>query len=247
MKIILNEKEYELRDSMYDITIRDATMITELDIENDKLDFLLDNDELDYDDVIIDYIIGVISILSNAPKDVLKKVEREKLCVLFLEVKKIILYIYRYNFENHNPTGMDDILFNGKIYKIPPSLKIGDDLVLFFKEPAKNVLEVSNIMKIMENMEHKGISLLNYICAIYLRENIDEVYDDEKINDRAELFKDLPLYIGYDVFFCTYYYICFWAINSKVYLEKEKKKKTSYIKRILLSITGFFKLSKVGW
>ena len=247
MKIKLNNKTYEMKDDWYSITINDATKITELDFSGEKLDNLLDSFDLDYDDETMAYIIDVISILSNAPKEVLQKVENKNLIILFMEIKRIINYIYRYNFEQHKSLGIDEFMFNNKLYKIPSYLKVGDDIILFHKEASKNVLEVSNLMKIMEEMEHKGIQLLNYICAIYLREDVNETYDDEKINERAELFRELPLVIGYEVFFCIYYYMSYWAIISKIYLERKNRKIKYYLVKIKNIIIGFFKRLKVVW
>lgn len=239
IRFSINNKEYSLKDSIYDVTIKDGIDIVKIDvISESKLKSFLDSDDIIEDADIINYSIEVLSILSNVSKDILKTLDAEYIHFLIMYVKTILLFLYRYNFEKHESLGMTDLVFKGVKYYIPPSLKINDDHILFFKEASKNVLEVSNLMRIMEDMEDKGIELMPYIAAIYLREDVAGINDEEVIKKRADIFIDLPLYIAYDLFFYTYYYICSSVIASRIFLERKDRKKMCFLKRLKSLIIG---------
>lgn len=245
MKFSINEKEYTLKSSWYDLTIQDAINVVSHELDEERHNFLLENDELEYDDHTTEYQKNVIVELSNCPKEILDKLDKTYISVLFINVKTIVLYLYKYNFEKHEMVGVEEINFKGTIYRIPESLRVNGEDILMFKEPSKNVLEVSNLMKLIEEMSEKGVKLLPYVVAIYLRElDTQDLYDDEIVNKRAEVFHQLPLWIAYEVFFFTYVSMCNSAIALKIFLEREKRKKFKKIRNL---VTGFIKWLKVVW
>lgn len=244
MKFNINNKDYSLKATYDEVLIQDAIDIINVDITYEDFKEMIITDDIEYPQVMMDYMIKVLVILSDCDEEVFLNTDPVHIIVLFNEIKYIVTSLHYMNFEEYKPRGIKEFRFKDKIYKFPDSIIINNEEILFHKEPSKNVIEVSNLMQVISEMEKKGIELLPLLCAVYLREvDSDDDYDEIEISKRALLFKELPISIAYDVFFYTYYSLLNSMINTRIYLEQ---KKPTLKERVVNLIRGFYKwLNKV--
>lgn len=243
MTFKINHKTYKLNIAWNTVTLKQAVQVTKCKLEEKKLEHLLNSKELVYDDETMIYIVEVLSAFSNCPAPVLVQTDNSSLVVMFDIVRYMVNQLYYLNLEEHQPLGIREITFKGKRYRMPNSLTIEDNEVLCYKEPCKNVVEASNLIKIISEMKSEGIGKMKYVCAIYLKEVDSEVYDVEKITKRADLFEELPMTVVWDVFFFTY-------ISLNKYLTDilvPSFAKMGRLVKIKSIILGFLLLLKKAW
>jgi hypothetical protein len=244
MNFNINNRTYTLNTLWETISLRQAMKIVELEISEEDLNYLLTTDDISIPERLLDYVIQVLTILSNVPLKVWDKVNPLYLIVLFQLIKKIIYGLHYLNLETYTPQGIKEIRFKGKTYKMPESLLINDEEIVCYKEPSKNIIEASNLVQMMGELETKGISLMHLVCAIYLKEDPNELYDEEQIAHRSELFKDLPMSIVFEVFFFTYFYLINYLIGLRISLENPKTIK-KFLKKN--STPGYSQLLNKEW
>lgn len=216
MKFGIEGQIYNLNTLWEQITLAQAVAISKVDIDTDLLEKLLKSNEIEYEDGIMKYCRKVISILSDAPELMLDKLDDIFIIVLIDYVKYIIHGLYYMNLETYKPIGLKSIKFKGIVYNLPESLLVNNEEILCYKEPSKHIIEVSNIMGMLDELEHQGIELMNLVCAIYLKEE-GEVHDDHITAMKSEIFKELPMSVVWEVFFFTYYSLINYVISLKIY------------------------------
>lgn len=216
MNLKINNKVYKLNVSWHTVTLRMAINISNIEISEDKMIILLNDDGTNtFDDEIIDYIKDVIVILSDIPKDVLINVSTTQIITIWDLISQIIKSLYLVKFDSYSYLGAKSITFNDKVYHMPESLPISNvEEILAHKEPSINIVEISNLALRLSEMKNKGIETMKYICAILLKENINEVYDEEVIVKKAKLFEDLPMNIVFECFFFINYFTINYLLNS---------------------------------
>ena len=243
MKFEVENNKYTINCIWESITLRDAIAITDIDIEEEKLKYLISSQEIEYEDELMKYIKDVLGILTDCPRVMLDKIDNIFLVVLFDMVKYIVNGLYFLNLETYKPIGIKEIKFKGRVYKMPESLIINDEEILAYKTSSKNIIDASNIVGMLDQMQNKGIKLMNLVAAIYLKEENKDETDEEIIALKSKLFMDLPMSVIWEVFFFTYYSLINYIIGSRLYLELENQKK---IKKQLNSIRGYIRLQNKG-
>lgn len=235
MEFKLNRKTYKLKTFFEEITLSDAEKISKIDVTDDDLQKIIE-DSVPKDR----YVIEVLSILSDAPKEELENLDQYSIATLFDCVRHFIKALFFMNFEKYEAIGVQSIRFKGKVYTMPESMMVEDELILCHKEPSINVIEVNNLLTLLTEMKMRGVEALRYAAAIYLRpKGDDRSYDEEVINERAEHFKELPFSIGLEVFFSLYFYFSSYLISTNACLEPQRGK-------MLHSMYGFIQLLKRG-
>ena len=240
MKYTVNNKTYSLKIFWEHITLQDAVEISKIKIAADDFFKLMDKEIDEIDDNDREYIIEVLRILSTTPKTILKKIKPEYLFLLWAEVKDKVNGLFNFNFESYKSLGFEGFNFKGKYYKLPKYIVIDDKPVLCYNEPSKNIIEALNIAQVMSTLKNEGISYMRYLCAIYLKEEDEEFYDEEKITKRAELFKTLPMSIVLECFFFIYIFGNLLITNSLLFSLKRRRKEK--LMKVLYLILGSISL-----
>ncbi len=245
MNFTIEKRKYDLAATWEEVTLKQAIKISKLDFNEEMFKRLIgvdDPGELGEEDLA--YMIQVITILSDVKPATLKKIDTHMLFVIFTHVRYIINGLFYMNIETYKPIGVKEISFKGKKYYTPETLLVAGENIVAWKEKSKFVTEANNIMATIAESKKEGIELLPFLCAIYLKENPDEDYNDEKIVKRSELFIDLPMMIVWEVFFYMFYSYINFVLASRMYLiEKEKM---TPLRRTSLTILGLLALPIVG-
>jgi hypothetical protein len=241
MTFYVNGKRYKLNIAWNTVTLKQAVAITQLRLDEEKLKHLLESDEVTYCDDTMRYITSVLDILTNCPN--MEQVDNDSKVVMFDLIKYMIRMLYYMNIEEYQPEGISHIRFNSKRYVMPESIMIEDKPILCHKEPCKNIVEASNIMKVVSEMKSEGLSKMKYVCAIYLKEQEGEMYNPEVIAKRAKEFEELPMNVVWDVFFFMYFSLAKYMHGIVV----PSLSRMGRLQRVKYSILGFLQLLKKAW
>lgn len=223
MRFKIEKNKYSLKTLWEDVTLREAIDLLKFEIEEDSFEKLYTEEDVDkFNKKEIDYMRKVVNYLAKPNIAKLYQIDEAFIYVLFSYVKHLIYNLYHMNIETYKPKGIQEITFKGTKYYLPDSLLVNQETIVGYKEKSKFVTEANNLMNLIAEHKGRGIEALNLLVALYLKEDKDEVYDDERVARRAEIFMDLPMSIIWEVFFYTYYSYLNFAIASKIYLENQK-------------------------
>jgi hypothetical protein len=203
--MILHGKK-KIKTEWYEITWREAADVLAIDIPPDVKEKMKGEvveyvDWLVADDV-FDYARKIIGVLSDIP-DKQRVTPNDCLFYFMAYHVKIIADLLSATPVTYRPRNITRVPFKGKVYLMPESLRIGEGVLPMARETSENFVEAANILKHYGKLKEKGVQHLNYFVAVYLREE-GEGYDEQKIAERAEVFKDLTMDIYWEVFFCIH-------------------------------------------
>lgn len=234
MELKINNRKYRLNIFWHTVTLRQAIDICNIDYDVEKI--INDDGSNMFSDNDYEYIKKVVTILSNIPTNVIDKLDNTQLVVLWDLVSYMVKSLYLVKFDNYRPRGMKSIIFKDKTYHLPDSLIIDEEEIIAHKEPAVNIVEVSNLAMYLSEMKSKGLSSMKYICAILLKEDKDEVYDEEKIVERAKLFEELTMNIVFECFFFINYFSNNYLLSSVNCSVENQTKKQNIILGFIQSL-----------
>jgi hypothetical protein len=103
--------------------------------------------------------------------------------------------------ELYTPLKPYAFVFQGEQYYLPVSLMYGGNEIPLSKEKIRTFAEASDIDIALNEWAEKGIEGLAQVCAVYLRKE-GEDHSDELVLERTEKFKELPMSVVWEVFFC---------------------------------------------
>ena len=189
MKIKIKDKHYKVRHNWNDVTIKDMADIAKIDVEDVIIDQVLNQE---YSDEAYIYMKEVISVLSKCGTSELDNFTRIEIEIMFEFVHHIINSMYNLDEISYKPQGLQRIRHKGIWYDIPEPLRFEQDVILAYKEPAKNMTEASNLLTAITDLKIKGFDGMPYLCAIWLKPVEGELYDDKKVIERAKVMQDLP-------------------------------------------------------
>ena len=235
MRFTINNNKYHLTVYWDTLTLCVAEKVVALDYDAELIESALKAKWLEHDKQQMEYVADVLAVLSDCPKDVLLQTQPAHLAVLFDAVYNIVDGLYNFNLETYKPLGVEKIKWQGQTYVMPKNLKIENEIMACYKEPAKNITEAGNFVSMIHEMKYKGISVMKYICAYYLKRPNDGVISDELAAERAEMFRELPMSIVWEVFFCTYFSFINSAINFRLSFVKQSR-----AQRIINMAVGFW-------
>jgi len=244
MKFKYNKKNYSLKVVWEDITLREAIALSKVEIDEKTLEKLYKEDDPDnFSTGEFDLMREYIKILSFPNISKFDAMDNAFVFVLFSYVKHLIYHLYYLNIETYTPIGIQEFKFQNKTYYLPETLNVNGEQIIGYKERSKYVTEANNLMAHISKAKSKGVEALNLLTALYVKEDKDEVYDDETVAKRAELFYDLPMSIVWEVFFYIYFSYINYALVLKMSLENQKM---SLLTRIALTMLGLLVLPIKG-
>lgn len=240
MKFKIENKQYKLKTAWEDITLRQAIELLKFDVDEKTLEKLHTEEDVDkFTSSEMEYMRKVVNYLSTPNISKLNQIDNAFIYVLYSLCSHLVFNLYNMNVETYIPRGIEEITFKKTKYYLPEVLKVNDETIVGYKERSKFVTEGNNLMNVIAEHKGKGLEALNLLAALYLKEDKDEVYDDERVAKRAELFMDLPMSVVWEVFFCIYYSYLNYVIASKVSLEFPRM---PLLKRIGLTTLGLLVL-----
>jgi hypothetical protein len=215
MKIIIGKDNYEIKENL---TLRHAISLMGLKMPEslkELYDSILLNDKLKTykklkkkltaEQVYKEhpkYYGEALQIVSDIPKEVMEFVDPESRIEYYTDyLEPTFLDIYFGIPNNYTSQNIEKFEFKNETYFMPETLKIFDKYIPAYKEKALTFTEAADIMVKINNLENIGIKAMSEIVAIYCRKK-GEDYNEQIVIDRSELFKDLPLEIVWEVFFC---------------------------------------------
>lgn len=216
--------EYSLKDDWDDITLREFQDICRLSVPSklkERYVALLSGDTAKYDQIKDTYrevvkthpkFYGeVIRLLSNIPKEVIDRIEWSVRTRLYSEyllpfvettLAPLPLEARDGKIEYYKPVGAKAFSLNGETFYFPESLMYGGREIPMAKEKIVTFAEASDIQIALHEWGEQGIDAMAQVCAVYLRKE-GEQHTDELVLQRMEQFKDLPMSVVWEVFFCT--------------------------------------------
>ena len=205
VKLEIGKSQYHLRTKWKEIPIRTAAKIA-------KINFALNDPErFEWDRVMAEKAHEAFELLVDEPLP--GKINPVDLEVYFRGFIAWLVYdLQKMNPQEYSVQGIKKFEFKGETFFLPPDLKIEDGFIPAYKETAEVFTEASDLLQNVVNLQDKGLSYLPALAATYCRKK-GEKYSDEMQLKRAELFEDLTMDIGWEVFF--------WACKSSVTLGKD--------------------------
>jgi hypothetical protein len=102
------------------------------------------------------------------------------------------------------PLLIDKFEHKGVTYFMPERLELGtDEVILQHSQTAQPFVEASNLLKAYSELTTDGIKAMSSFIACVVKEDKDEIFDEQRVIQRAQRVHDLPMPIVWEVFFCT--------------------------------------------
>ena len=227
------DNTYKLKEDYTEITLNDMIKISKLNIGDFSSDFA--------EDYSISDIINILTILSDAPKNVLEKTDPYHLYVLFDFVKTNIINLYKWELNDIQPMVIVQYKHKGKVYNFPEYLTLGEETIYAHKEKSKYIVEANNLLRYIAKEKLSGIEKMKYVCALCMKEDPDEEFSDKTISKRSEELSDLPMYIVLQVFFSVVFYITKYMKDTLFFLTTKEVKENK-----IYTILGYIQLLLKG-
>ena len=128
------------------------------------------------------------------------------------DIKDLAMDIQELRADSYRVKGIDKFKFKGEIYYMPPALVIDDGFIPAHAETAEAFTEAADLLTHMQQLAREGLQYFPALVATFCRKK-NEKFSEKLQLERAELFKELPMSIGWEVFF--------WALRSSVTLLRD--------------------------
>lgn len=175
------------------------------------------------------YYGKVIKLLSDIPQPVVDSIEwsvREKLFNEYL-LKFCISTVS--SFPQYEPLQAKSFKLDGEEYFLPESLKHGGQNIPLAGETIGTFAEAADIEIALHEWSEKGVDAMAQICAVYLRK-AGETHSDELVIERTEKFKELPMSVVWEVFFCILMLGWKYMEGIKIFSREEIKRLSTQLR-----------------
>ena len=226
--IKINNKRYGVKNLWSDLVIQDWINTAKLGITNE--------------DHYFDYISKLIPIYSNIPSEVAERLDEGSKLVIWNWIEEFVEGLYDHKKLNYKPVGVQEFIFKDKKYYFPEYLNVANKVIPCYNLDSKSVIEVANLFQMFEMNKEQGVELLPLICATYIKEDRTESYNQKRIVERGELFKELPVTIALEVFFYLIFCLSSYMNHSLIFStlgRKTIKKKLIELLNITTIRIGF--------
>lgn len=213
MKIDIQDKTYNLKTKWDEITLEDADKLMRLDVPESLKELYEAKTKEDYAELYKGlsskelikehpaFYGEVLHILSDVPMDVINLVGYEDRIEFYTNyVEQIFVDVFYLTGKSYFIKEIQSFTHKGNEYFLPETLKLFGRSIPMYKEKAMPFVEEADIMTSLSNLD--GADGIAQLCAVMCREK-EEDYDELKAIERAELFKDLPMSVVWEVFFYT--------------------------------------------
>lgn len=218
IKVTIDEKDYQIKNFWDEITLRKAQELINIPIPDSLKEIyeaLLIDDKLKTyhkkqkalapEQQIKEHPLffgKTITLLSDIPDEVMEYVDPEsRIEIYFNHIEQNYLDIFFGTPNDYKPENIKQFEFKNETFYFPETLKIFDKFIPQYKENALPFTEAADIMIKIGRLKDFGIEAMSEIIAIYCRKK-NEQYNEQLVIERSEGFRDLPMNIVWEVFFC---------------------------------------------
>jgi hypothetical protein len=145
--------------------------------------------------------------------------------------------------KTYEPVLMQAFTHKGIRYNMPTSLQVGEEVILSHGQRARRFTEASNLLKVYSQLGREGLTIMAQFVASVVNEKENEEWSETRIIARGEAFKDLPMDIVWEVFFCISGHLYRQLSDTLNFLKANPTLKP---KEGLSSITYFLKLRRAA-
>jgi hypothetical protein len=202
MKIKVQRKWYDIKNTWQQVTIADAQRLAAIEPPKEYLDFLQGNtDEMlpDAQRATLEWVGKILPILSGMTEEELNYLTPADRGLLLNSLLPIISGVYLQLPYDVQPLGVSPVIsLGGDLYHLPTVRKVYNRDIYFTTLPFNTFSEIMEIQQASEDL----IRNASLLCALVLRKFDDtpQISEDEKLK-RAELFQQLSMYDFWQVFF----------------------------------------------
>lgn len=212
----INDKKYRLWNLWHDLTIRDWEILSDVEITDDRIEELSRATQIT--EPLREDIVNLLLPFTDMPKQILMGIDLEQLDIFWETSRKIILALWKWELIDYHPQPKQFYTFKGVRYHLPRGEEVAGRWVPGWKWDTKSFVEASETIKAVRS-EASGIRFLPLLCAIYLREEDEDQWDEDRVMKRQKLFSDLPLTVAFNTFFFIRTYMNTWLLSSRASLK----------------------------
>jgi hypothetical protein len=152
----------------------------------------------------IDKIKDCFTVMSSLTRDEVDMINPNSIVHFYHKnLQKYVDDLHRSAPVSYIPKLIDSFEFDGVEYHMPTSLIVDDETVILqHGQDVKRFVESSNLFKRYSELKDDGIKVMPMFIASVVKQDIDEPFDEQVITKRAEQFKQLPMSVVWEVFFC---------------------------------------------
>lgn len=241
--ITIDGKEYEARVTNDVVLLEDALKIHKLDIPK-KLKKYYDftagktKKEIKFSDHdrtihIPTYCKQVMKILTNIPKKIINGLTPEECFQLYTECFDGIIFTTLYEGFGSDVGNLESFTLDGVEYFLPLSKDVMGKERPMYKEAFIVWAEQDDILKAMAQISNGHLEVAKHIISIMARP-IDpetkevEEYDEARSLDRADIFLKTPMYVLWEIFFCTVRLRNMSLLSSRLKVETKAKNSVTH-------------------
>ena len=227
IQITINNQRRELATNWDDITIQQAINLMDIPLP-DKITELTDPAQwLHYG---VQYAAQAFTVLSGFSRVMVDKTQAADIMVYFNRyILKFIVDLHSQTPQTYEPTGVKSFHLKGVEYLLPTELKVETKTLPMYSASAVEFVESSNVLSVMAELKEAGIKYLPMLIATYCRPK-DESFSEKLIPLRAEMFKELPMSVAWELFFCIQGLIQSYSINILKFTQKQIQKQLMLLK-----------------
>ena len=187
-----NKKKVSIPNNWRDMTLKQAIELRGVDLPviEDSFDWFKH----------MDLVHKCITILTKID---VNKIEPSWLVYVFSKhLYPMILDLSLPAPETYKPKAIAEFHHKGVTYLMPYNLEIGENLILQHGQNVKSFIEASNLLKQFSTLRSDGIKAMPALIASIVKVDMNEVFDEVVISERAKDFETLTMDIVWEVFFC---------------------------------------------
>lgn len=173
------------------------------------------------------YYGRVMSALADIPESFVRRIHHEPRTAFFDQYARYIILSTFYSVpvtidpdegvKPYEAPPIESFELSGQKFFLPKSLRVvGEDIPLG-RETAITFAEAADLDVALSRMRNGAAKNIPLFCAVYCRPE-GEVYDEEGLLKRAELFEDLTMDTAWTVFFCIAALYEKYKISTRGYL-----------------------------
>ncbi len=224
--ITINSKRRELATEWDDLTIQQAIDLVCIPLPDKITDITDPAQWLNYG---VQYASQAFTLLSGFDRATVDKTQAADIIVYFNHyILKFIVDLHSQTPQTYEPTGIKSFKMQGVEYLLPTSLKVESKTLPMYSATAVEFVESSNVMALISDLKTDGIKYLPLMIAIYCRPKGDS-FNEKIATERAELFKELPMSVAWELFFCIQKLTLDYSINILKFTQKQMQRQLTLL------------------
>jgi len=229
-----------------EMTISQAIRLMEIEIPENVKENLFDVALWNFGTSGYKYAAKVFEILSTFKPEIIQHTNAADVMLYFVKYHlQFVIDLHQQQPSTYEPKELTEFNLKGVTYQLPKSLKIESQVLPAYSSTAVEFVESSNVLSVIADLGRDGIKHLPLFIATYCRPD-GEPYDERTIQDRADMFKELPMSIAWEVFFCIQRLMLLYSTNILKYTTKQVERYRMQLK-VQAWIAAVTRLGFIRW